>query len=997
MKRAIAVMGACGAVAGAVLGLLDAAVIALGARGMFFDAAEMARTAAMSVGMCAGAGALLSASLGGALEIAGRDVFAGEGRFPRRFALAAAAPIAGAVGLALWLLTRGPQASRIPLRGALVAFTAALVAAIVVGGAIAAVRFVRPSRTRRAAAGALCLVCAVGLYYADLFVLVRLYAAFHVALSLAAVALLVAGLRLQLPAPRGLASTIAAALTAIGGLVAGGFSLAEARDHANPRFVIGERTAAAADVLAAAERLPGFAPKRPGGPLADAKELGGADAGKLPKIARPGSSVVLVSVDALRYDRVGQRSVDPRIAPHIGAFFETAVVFDRAYTAIPHTSYSVTSLLTGKYIHALRDVPGTPEAHEALPQILRRFRYKSGGFFTKAVFFIDRARFEPYLRTGYGFDLSKIEYETPAAERVAQTIAFLEAHPLAFTWTHFFEPHEPYDPACTRFGSSDEQRYDCEISTVDDALAALFDYLDAKRRDAIVVFTADHGEEFGDHGGRYHGTTLYDEQVRVPLAIRVPGVAPRTVREPVGLVDLAGTILSLLDLPVPARVRSRDLSPLLAGAKAPAQAAFTEVEGSLMVVRGDLKLVWDRETDTARLYDLAADPKEAISVADDRPDDARSLLALGRAFDASHAPMELRPVEAVAGESSWPEAVQRAMGGDAGAVPALLELLGSANPPPVRRKAAQLVAKLGRDTATVTLAAAAAQAEDDPEAAAWIAIATLSGGDEGAADTLRAVIPKLDPASTAWREAALSLFGAAPDDGAAAKDAVAIAGSEAAPMEDRQRALRLLAAGRTRAAERTAEAALESYQLALDAAKVLAALGSKRAVPGLVARLGRERFPERRAALVDALVAFGDRRAISPIAAELARGEPSQGALSALVSLGAATDVTRPLRLPATEESLFLRAPGSDVLWCRLDSVRRVVVATTARADGGSLRITCNNAAVGELPVVSGEAEAYADVSGCAATEKGLAAIRAIPTPSDLEVEVRAIAAIGKR
>ena len=67
-----------------------------------------------------------------------------------------------------------------------------------------------------------------------------------------------------------------------------------------------------------------------------------------------------------------------------------------------------------------------------------------------------------------------------------------------------------------------------------------------------MILAADHGEEFDEHGGRYHGSTLFDEQVRVPLIIAVPGLAPRVVQSPVELVDVAPTVLGLLDLPVPA-------------------------------------------------------------------------------------------------------------------------------------------------------------------------------------------------------------------------------------------------------------------------------------------------------------------------------------------------------------------------------------------------------------------------------------------------------------
>src|SRR5690606_7471572 len=114
--------------------------------------------------------------------------------------------------------------------------------------------------------------------------------------------------------------------------------------------------------------------------------------------------------------------------------------------------------------------------------------------------------------------------------------------------------HEPYRE--TRFGTTDMDRYDSEIRKVDDHLGRLVREARARlQRDVIVVISADHGEEFRDHGGLYHGSTLYEEQVRVPLIVSAPDLAPRRVRAPVELVDVAPTLLGMLDRPVPASMR----------------------------------------------------------------------------------------------------------------------------------------------------------------------------------------------------------------------------------------------------------------------------------------------------------------------------------------------------------------------------------------------------------------------------------------------------------
>ena len=101
-----------------------------------------------------------------------------------------------------------------------------------------------------------------------------------------------------------------------------------------------------------------------------------------------------------------------------------------------------------------------------------------------------------------------------AQELADQLIAYLETartgkSPI-FAWAHFFDPHEPYDETCTRFGPTDEDRYNCEIWRVDQAIGRVLAYLDDAFPNALLTV-------FADHGGQFHGTSLYDEQVRVPL------------------------------------------------------------------------------------------------------------------------------------------------------------------------------------------------------------------------------------------------------------------------------------------------------------------------------------------------------------------------------------------------------------------------------------------------------------------------------------------------
>jgi arylsulfatase A-like enzyme/HEAT repeat protein len=993
MIRGVLLWAFAGAVAGLVLGGVDALVLVLGAAEMFFATRELAHTALASIGICAGAGALVAALVGVVAEalIAG----AAPGRFlDRRYVLelVLTALLAAPLDLAGWLLTSGPQASRLPLRPLVVGVVAFLV------GAALAVAIVRLSRyaARRASRGyavlAGGLLAAAVLTWIDLTVLVRLYPVFHVGLTAAALLLCSAGLRLVLERDRRPWLSRIAALLALAAIVGGAFSLGFARRSQNPRYAITERTAAAADVivLARAIRAPPRAQRLeeidPAPPLENRP-----GSGQL--ISRPGSPVFLITVDAMRHDVLipGQAGDRRRVSPNLDALAARSVVFDRAYTPIPHTSYAITSMLTGKYVHPLFQVPSAPRVHETWPEIMGRFRYRTGGFFTKAVVFIDRSRFEPYLRQGFGFHQALMDYRVPATERVRQTIEFLETTRAeghgskVFAWTHFFEPHEPYDPKCLRFGERDRDRYECEIARVDEAVGPLLTYLDEHYPDAILIASSDHGEEFGDHGGRYHGTTLHDEQVRVPLMIRVPGIEPRRVDEPVNLVDLLGTTLSMLDIPIPARLRSVDLTGLILGRDQDPHQTLCQVRERVMIVRDGHKLICDRDADICRLYDLEADPGEQRSIADQQPERVAALEARIRGWEQSHARIELRPVVEDGRAQGWPATLRRALAGDESATIELLDLIREDRAAPVRRKAAELVAATWGDRPTAPLAAL--DPADDPEVAAWITVARSHAGDAVADAELTAILPQLERLTPPWR--AVTLARLAGGDRGAIPDACAIAGDETASHEERWQAVDLLSRTGDRRATRALTALIDDYQLALDVADALAELGHRDSVPILIKRLKRERFPERRAAIAAALARIGDRRAIAPIAGELAREQPAADALEALVALGAAapggkvTDAD-----PETAEITIWSPVGAGLLSPKRGLPNRLFLLTAAEGDGGTVVVSCGGEELARHPIASGEQTGHVPLDGCDE------ALSLALEPMDIQAEIKAAAVV---
>ena len=573
LRRALGGGVVLGVAAGILVGLLEVAYV-LGTAGASFDGAfETGRFIALTVAAVAGGGALVGCAQGlvaAAVEHASSAL--GDPRrdqvWQARLYTALAVP---PVALVCAQIFRGPHARTIAHHDAY----AVAIGVVALAGFFLVVRAWQRLYRGNVAAGAawlaaaLCAVLAVAAYLVDQRALVRLYPFFHAglgALSFAAAELALAMAALatrrrfvRLLEPRN------AALVGLVAVAAGAASLAAIGHKRALRSVVLERTMVAAPLVRALGPTP---------PAAHATTATAATAVTLPEGPHLGADdVFLITVDAMRADRLTART-----APTLTALAQSGVVFDRAYAQVPHTSFSIATLLTGKYVYALSTLGLDAASHQTLAEVLKRERYKTAAFYPPSVFTIDRDRLRAMEESSYGFEYVKYEH-LDAARRTDQVIHFLEAeHPArAFVWVHYFEPHEPYElhPGHFDGATTAVDRYDGEVHYADGEAARLIAYLRRTRPHALVIIAADHGEEFGEHGGRYHGTTLYEEQVRVPLAFATldgAGLKPHHVAAPVGLVDVAPTILSLIGIVPSAKMRGRDLGPWLGPSPAPMSA-----------------------------------------------------------------------------------------------------------------------------------------------------------------------------------------------------------------------------------------------------------------------------------------------------------------------------------------------------------------------------------------------------------------------------------------
>ncbi|MGD0527884.1 MAG: sulfatase-like hydrolase/transferase, partial [Polyangiaceae bacterium] len=650
-----------------------------------------------------------------------------------RLAMAALGAVGGMAGGVVALGVSGGRhfaswGVRGPFLGALVAVGAA-------AGVMLAPRVARLARRPGWLLG-LGLAVFVAAWLADAFVLPRLYPAFHAAVfvtSLLGGALCALAMRDAFDAhvgrrvlARGLGGVVGAAVLAC--TLRAPSAARELQRFSNLRIILVEHAPLLGRAVEATEAL---RPRDTGERTAETPFEPAAGPGEVARaLDWAGHDIVLVTVDALRADHVSAYGYARPTTPSLDALAREGTVFDSAYCPTPHTSYSITSMMTGKYLRPLLAL-GLGQDSETWAQDLRRYGWRTAAFYPPAVFFIDEDRFPHFEETHLGFEYAKVEFADPAL-REEQVAGYLDGAPAAtplFLWVHFFEPHEPYvahpEHVFTGGRSADEDAYDGEVAAADDGIGRIVRLVRARRPGAAIIVTADHGEEFGEHGGRYHGTTVFEEQVRVPLVVVGPGVrGGARVPTVVQTVDLLPTALSALGIPRPARLRGRDLGPLLAGDPHAIDAgfAFAETDGYALVASGPDRLVCERRAAACALYRPADDPLERRdrSTADPaRFDELRGVL---RSAERDHGRYE-------GGQGpAWPEALRRGMQGDTEAAADVAALLDDASVV-IRRKAAEVSFALHVPSTAPQLRRALARDEDET-VRRWSALALARASGE---------------------------------------------------------------------------------------------------------------------------------------------------------------------------------------------------------------------------------------------------------------------------
>jgi choline-sulfatase len=397
-------------------------------------------------------------------------------------------------------------------------------------------------------------------------------------------------------------------------------------------------------------------------------------------------NVLVIGVDTLRPDHLGCYGYSRPTSPNIDGLASEGVLCERTVSQAPWTLPSFATVFTSLYPSqhgAVRLSNGLRDSVPTLAEILKQHGYRTGAV-------INAPTLKPATRVNRGFDhYSALRLDERLADGTTRdALEWIdESGGPFFMFAHYFDPHRPYAPPppfhrkydpdyCGPIGDSFDLEgfslvksemsrqmevltaedwahivalYDGEITFADREIGTLLSGLASRglRRNTLIVFLSDHGEEFFEHHCYGHGHSLYDELIKVPLIFSLPGILPADVRitRQVRLVDVAPTILDLLGLDSDACFEGVSLKPLMDGrpdglgegsATLSPDLAFSESisQGPELkcIVKYPWKMVYNMVTQETRLFRLDIDPGECSDVA--RTEAGNLALLEGALFPA---------------------------------------------------------------------------------------------------------------------------------------------------------------------------------------------------------------------------------------------------------------------------------------------------------------------------------------------------------------------------
>jgi len=382
-------------------------------------------------------------------------------------------------------------------------------------------------------------------------------------------------------------------------------------------------------------------------------------------------NIILLTIDTLRRNALGSYGIGT-VSPFIDSIQDRCIRFDNAHSTGPYTRAAFPGLLTSSYYLEYGMEKTLSRKRLLISEVLNKSGIVTAGFHSN-----------PYVSGYFGWNRGWNVFYDSMEDEVSDMIPYIKAERINkkvddwlsshlrgenykpfFLWLHYMDVHEPYIPerkyidmidpflqlnekemyqlfkeVLLKRDVSDREKveilrklYCAHVREVDDDIKEFWGILEKWNllRDSWVILTADHGDEFGEHGGLSHDGKMYSELVHVPLIIYEPGRKRREVCDTlVSTIDIPPTIVYLFGLKPVEAFRGHSLLPLY---NYPVKGVFGEAvdkhgsqeKGEEKEVhyyrQGNLKIIYRERDDLWELYDLESDPKEQSNIVRSHPE-----------------------------------------------------------------------------------------------------------------------------------------------------------------------------------------------------------------------------------------------------------------------------------------------------------------------------------------------------------------------------------------
>ena len=382
-------------------------------------------------------------------------------------------------------------------------------------------------------------------------------------------------------------------------------------------------------------------------------------------------NIIIISIDTLRPDHTGTYGYSRNTSPFLDELAKEMAVFENCYAHASWTPPSVASLFTSLY----------PTQHGSIGKdriVLMEENITAAELFRDAGYTTAAFSSSPFIHPDFGFGQGFKSFgfdETENAIALNKQIdGWLKTYdkpdkknPL-FMYIMYFDPHYPYqapDEYNKKFSHAPDgsalfredrviklntlfdidagvgrdtyeylkSSYDAEINYTDDALSHLINSLKNSGaydpQNDVLILTSDHGEEFIEHAAYGHGSTHYEEVLKVLFMIKTPDIiSQKIISAPIRQIDVLPTILETAGMTVPKNIEGKSLSSLLLGGTeendrlvyATSQTLLNDKQSLRSIRKGRHKLILRTNPDKAELYDISLDPEELTDLAPQRPD-----------------------------------------------------------------------------------------------------------------------------------------------------------------------------------------------------------------------------------------------------------------------------------------------------------------------------------------------------------------------------------------